>query len=121
MDDTSMIDLADMGMTLKAKIKEATRAYGGKAAHFGALSQIPNLPHPGASAIPLYYYFQFMQQNGFDTRVQALLADQAFLDDPATRDRELAALRADMMVAPVDSGFQTLLLAKLQEFPRTRA
>ena len=120
-DDTSIIDLADTTRTLKVKIKEATRAFGGKAAHFGALSQIDGVPHPKAFAIPLYYYFQFMQQNGFDVRVQQLLADPMFVDDAATRDRELAALRADMMVAPVDPAFEALVLAKLStEYPNTR-
>jgi hypothetical protein len=120
-DDTAIIDLADTTRTLKVKIKEATRAYGGKAAHFGALSQIEGVPHPKGFGIPLYYYFQFMQQNGFDVRVQALLADAMFVDDAATRDRELARLRAEMMTAPVDPAFEAMLLAKLNgEFANTR-
>jgi hypothetical protein len=119
-DDVDLIDVDDASSTLKAKIKEATRAYGGKAAHFGALARIDGVPHPKAFAIPLYYYKQFMEQNGFDDLVTALLADTSFQNDAATRATKLAELRAAMMTAPVDPAFESLLLAKLAEFPNTR-
>jgi hypothetical protein len=119
-DDTAIIDLST-GMPIKDLVKAATRAYGGKAAHFGALAHIDGVPRPKGFAIPLYYYRQFMEQNGFDARVTAMLADPAFQNDPAVRDAELAALRADMMVAPVDPAFEALLLAKLDtEYPGIR-
>jgi len=40
-------------------------------------------------------------------------ADPEFRDKPAVRDAALAQLRADILVAPVDVAFQTLLKTKL--------
>ena len=112
-DDVAIVDAGATGAAIKDAVKAATRAFGGKAAHFGALAHIPGLPRPDGFAVPLFYYRQFMEQNGFDARVAALLADPLFQNDPGERDRQLAALRADMEVAPVDAGFEALLLAKL--------
>jgi phosphoenolpyruvate synthase/pyruvate phosphate dikinase len=120
-DDVDLITLDATTPTLKDAVKAATRAYGGKAAHFGALTMVDGVPMPKGFAIPLYYYRQFMEQNGFDARVTAMLADPGFQNDPATRDAQLAQLRADMVVAPIDAAFVTLLKTKLTaEYPGIR-
>jgi len=120
-DDVDLVTIDAANPTLKDAVKAATRAYGGKAAHFGALTQVEGVPMPKGFAIPLYYYRQFMAQNGFDARVTAMLAEPAFQNDPATRDAQLAALRADMQVAPIDAAFVALVKAKLTaEYPGTR-
>lgn len=102
------------GPALLAAIKEGTRAFGGKAANYGAMAHIEGLPVPEAFAIPIYYYFQFMEENGFDERIDELLADDAFQEDPEIRDALLLELRDDMEVAPVNADFEQLLLAKLE-------
>ena len=71
------------------------------------------VPYPKAFVVPVYYYWQFMEQNGFDKRVSGLLADERFQSDPAVRDSCLKALRTDMLAAPVDKSFETALLTKL--------
>lgn len=115
---TELLDLEDAldlsNPDLKDAIKTTTRAFGGKAAHYAALSHIEDLPVEPAFGVPLFYYFQFMEQNGFDDRVRALLADPAFQADPAVRDRELGLLRADMEEAPLDEAFHTALIAKIR-------
>ncbi len=105
------------GQTLRDVIKPAVAAYGGKAAHYSLLYRTPGMPIKRAFAIPLYYYDLFMRQNGFYARVDALLADLAFVTDPAARDAALAQLRADMLVAPFDPAFQALITAKAAEYP----
>ena len=57
------------------------------------LAKTDNVPVRKAFAIPVFYYDQFMRQNGFYDRVDALLADPPFQNDPAVRDTQLAALR----------------------------
>lgn len=111
--ETVDFDDGAAGDVIGAAIKEGTRAFGGKAANFGAMAHIEGLPTPKAFAVPIYYYFQFMRDNGFEARVDALLADPAFQDDPVARDEALLALRTDMKAAPVDEAFQQLLLDKL--------
>ena len=126
--DTSVQTLTDIGdtvdleaMPIKDAVKAATRAFGGKAAHYGVLTHIPDLPTPTAFAVPVYFYTRFMDDNGFSTRVQAMLQDPLFTGDPAERDRALAALRADMMSTPLDPTFLATLVAKLRaDYPGTR-
>ena len=98
---------------LRAAIKEAVLAFGGKAAQYSVLSRTDDVPMQKAFAVPMYYYDQFMQQNGFYDQIDALLADPDFRADAAVRDTELAMLRDAMMVAPIDLTFQTMLKQKL--------
>ncbi|MDH5672540.1 MAG: PEP/pyruvate-binding domain-containing protein [Myxococcales bacterium] len=101
------------GEEILAAIKEGTRAFGGKAANFSPLARIEGVRSPQAFAVPIYYYFQFMEENGFDQRVEALLTDAAFQEEPAVRDAELESLRTDMQQAPVNADFEKLLLDKI--------
>jgi pyruvate,water dikinase len=119
-DDVDLVTVDD-ATPLEDAVKASTRAYGGKAAHFGALTLVDGVPTPRGFAVPLYYYRQFMEQNGFDARVTAMLADPAFTNDPAVRDAQLRQLRADIEAAPVDATFLQLLTAKLNaDYPGTR-
>ena len=93
----------------------AITAFGAKAAGYSVLRNTPGVPTRKAFAIPVFYYDQFMKQNGFYDRVRALRADPEFRDKPAVRDAALAQLRADILAAPVDAAFQALLKAKLDD------
>lgn len=120
-DIVQTIVLDDDRKNMLAAIKEGTRAFGGKAANYSALARIEGLPVPKAFAIPIYYYTQFMQQNGFDQRVLELLADPTFQDSPEARDAALGLLRDDMQLAPVDADFEAMLVSKLEaEYPGQR-
>jgi len=101
------------GGTLRDAIKKSVLAFGGKAAQYSILARTADVPTLKAFAIPIYYYDQFMKQNGFYDRVTGLLADPSFKTDAAVREQALTKLRADMLVAPVDPAFQTALMAKL--------
>lgn len=99
---------------LREEFKAATRAYGGKAANYAGLTHIEGLPVPKAFGIPVYFYMQFMEENGFDQRVRDLLEDPDVQADAAVRDAELESLRDDMMVAPVNADFEAALTEKLE-------
>jgi pyruvate phosphate dikinase-like enzyme len=106
---------------LLAVIKEGTRAFGGKAANYAALTHVDGLRVPQAFGVPIYYYRQFMRENGFDQQVAALLADEAFTGDAATRDLKLEELRDAMRVGAVNPEFEALLVSKLEaDFPGVR-
>jgi pyruvate, water dikinase len=94
-------------------------AFGGKASHFGEMTQIGELvPMPKGFGIPVYYYKQFMQENGFDAQVTTMLADEKFVNDPSYRDASLIALQNAMSVGMLNPAFETLVLAKLsQDYP----
>jgi pyruvate,water dikinase len=102
-------------------IKAGTRAYGGKAAHYSVLAQIEGVPSPKAFAIPIAYFFDFMEQHGFTDQVRAMLADPEFTGSPAVRDARLQALRDAMETAPLDPAFEAAVIAKLRaEYPGIR-
>lgn len=104
--------------TLRDKIKEAVLAFGGKSAHYSILARTDNVPIQKAFGIPVFYYDQFMKDNGFYDQIDMLLADSTFLTDATVRAQELAALQTAMLAAPVDAAFQSALQAKIQlEYP----
>jgi len=94
-------------------ITKAVKAFGAKAANYSVLMHVDKVPIKKAFAIPLFYYKQFMQENGFDTRVQNLLADTKFRDDPVERDAQLKALRDAIKAAPINADLAAKLKAKL--------
>ncbi|MBL4632599.1 MAG: hypothetical protein JKY56_01930 [Kofleriaceae bacterium] len=109
-----METLLDTSLEQRARIKKAIPAFGGKASHYAELATVPGVPVPKAFGIPIYYYDQFMKENGFDSRVETLLADSTFQSDPMVRDEELRKLRSDMKAAPINAEFIAALTAKLQ-------
>jgi Pyruvate phosphate dikinase, AMP/ATP-binding domain len=117
---TDLVDIEDVtpeptgSESLRDAIKESVRAFGGKAAQYSILARTDDVPCLKAFAIPIYYYDQFMADNGFYDRVAVLLGDEAFNSDAAVRDAELKALRDDMMIAVIDADFQAALEAKLE-------
>lgn len=126
--DLDVVDLRDIHdvIDLDAEplfdaIKTGTRAFGGKAAHYSALSRVPGVPVPPAFAVPVRHYFDFMARHGFDTMVDAMLEDPRFTGDPAVRDRMLADLRLRMTRAALDPAFEAELVARLRaDFPGER-
>jgi hypothetical protein len=103
---------------LVTAIKSAILAYGAKTAHYGVLANTTNVPVRKAFGVPIYYYVQFMEENGLYDQIDALLADPEFVNQPAVRDQRLQALRDAMMLGEVNAELQTLLRQKLDsEFP----
>ena len=120
-DIEDILDITTYG--LKEALSLAIPVFGGKASHFAAFPHMDNkkVPYPKAFAVPVYYYWQFMEQNGFDKQVSQMLTDTLFQDDPSVRDRRLAELRDSILKAPIDSAFEITLLNKLNtEYPGIR-
>ncbi|MBN2529876.1 MAG: hypothetical protein JXR76_26030 [Deltaproteobacteria bacterium] len=127
--DLTVTDLAnvqdivnpDSDTPLVDQISAAIPAFGGKGSHYAALSYVEEANVPKAFVIPVYYYNQFMEENGFNARVDEFLVDDDFIAEPAIRDAKLTQLRDDMMAAPINEDFLTALKDKLNtEFPATR-
>ena len=122
-DITDLTDIEDVtpepaGVSLRDAIKEAVRAWGGKAAQYSILAKTKNVPMAKAFGIPVFYYNQFMLENGLFDRIDQLLLDPDFIVDPAIREADLAKLRADMLAAPVNADFQAALKAKIaKDYP----
>lgn len=99
-------------------IQQATRTFGAKAANYSVFATDPAIPNKPGFAIPVYYYYQFMDKNGFFQRVREFEQDPTFVSDAAVRATKLAQLRADILATPLDADFSALLKAKMeQKFP----
>lgn len=96
-------------------------AVGGKAAHFGELRQTTGVRVRPGFAIPVFYYREFMQQNGFEKQLASLLSEERFRMDGLYRRQQLEALQAQMRAAPVSAALMALLEARIgSDFPATR-
>jgi hypothetical protein len=102
------------GTELADAIAESVRAFGGKAAQYSILYKTDDVPVRKAFAVPMHYYHQFMTENGLFDRMDALLGEESFKNDPAVRDSKLAEFREAMHTAPVDEALQVLLREKLE-------
>ncbi|MFT5457975.1 MAG: hypothetical protein ACI9K2_004478, partial [Myxococcota bacterium] len=115
-------DVLDLSLPLADALSAATPAFGGKASHFGGLTHIGDaVPVPDAFVVPVYFYDQFMTDNGLWPRVEAMLADPAFQGDPAVRDAELASLRDTIEAGVLAPGLERRVLDKLEaDYPGLR-
>jgi hypothetical protein len=113
-DAEKVLDIAGLG--LGPALKAALPAFGGKASHFCAFPHMDTskVPIPKAFVIPVYFYWQFMKQNGFDKKMAEMLEDSVFKGDPAIRKARLAQFQDSIMVAPVDTTFLNMLMTKLK-------
>ena len=129
--DFSVTDLRDIELvtehsdtapfvTLEA-IQAATRQFGAKAANYSVFSTDVEIPQKKAFAIPVYYYDQFMTDNGIFARIDELGLDPSFLENESVRDAELALMREQVMAGEFDPAFQELLREKLEEKYRGRS
>ena len=112
-DVTSIIDPAK---PIKDELKSNILAFGGKATHYAAMAGADLVPMttPRGFAIPVFYYDQFMTQNGFYAKIDAMLVDPTFTGGNCKeRGARLEALRDEMEAAPVDPAFEKALTDKL--------
>jgi len=116
--DYSVTELVDVDDLTVADIP----AVGGKAAQFGELRHIAeDVTVRDGFAIPVYFYRQFLEENGFDTEIAAMLADPSFQSDGNVRRERLESLRTDMRAGQVNADLLAMIEARLTaEFPDTR-
>ena len=106
------------GASLRDAIKSAVLAYGGKAAHYSILSRTDGVPIEKAFAIPVYWYYEFMQRNGLFDEVEALQKDASFISDSQVRFDKLAEFQEHVQAGTVSPDLQAALMAKIaKEYP----
>jgi hypothetical protein len=108
------------GRDLRPALDEAIAAYGGKASHYSALTQLSALNIGPAFAIPVVWSIRHLEAHGLDRDLSRLLADLPALDAPARKSR-LAALRTAILAAPLDPALASEVRAHLQALPTPRA
>ena len=88
-------------------------AFGVKATNLAVLRTLglADVEVPDGYALPLHFYDEFMQHNGFHDDVDAMLADADFRAGIATRDAELKKLRRRIENGAVPAWMGTSLAA----------
>ena len=71
------------------------------------------VPIRQAFVIPLYWYHQFFQDNGFYDQVDSMLADGNFVNDASYRAQVLNDFMDQIVAAPLSEEFSNALRAKL--------
>jgi len=108
----------EKGGSLRDSIKTAVLTYGGKAAHYSILARTDGVPIEKAFAIPVYWYFEFMKQNGLFDKLDAMTADDSFQSDSEVRSKKLAEFQAAVMAGTVPPKLQTAVMDKINaEYP----
>jgi len=125
--DTSSKELKDIaavtpepeaGGSLRDAIKTAVLTYGGKAAQYSVLSRTPGVPIDKAFAIPVYWYYEFMERNGLFDKLAALQADKAFQSDSLVRFEKLSEFQAEVQAGTFSPELEQTLMAKIEaEYP----
>jgi len=106
---TTLVEIDDVDLGDIASV-------GGKAAHFGELRNIAEgVTVRDAFVVPVHFYVQFVQDNGFDAQIDAMLADERFRSDGAYRRLRLAELQAAIEVAPIDPALVAAVEARILE------
>jgi len=103
------------GGSLRDNIKAAVLAFGGKAAQYSILSRTEGVPIDKAFAIPVYWYYEFMQRNGLFDEIEALQKDPSFLSDSQVRFEKLAEFQKHVQAGTVSPELQAALMAKIEK------
>ncbi len=101
---------------------QSVNKIGGKAANFAELVHLDTIPLPeDYFAIPMYYYWQHLKQNGIDSFIDEMLSENAFYSDNEYRKIRLIQLQNIIKAAPVDLELIQLIESRIDHFSRFSA
>ena len=118
---TALTDIGDVtpepaaGGSLRDQIRTAVLAFGGKAAQYSVLSRTEGVPIDKAFAIPVYWYYEFMQRNGLFDEVEALQKEPSFVSDSQVRFEKLAEFQKHVQAGTFSDELEHALMAKIEE------
>jgi hypothetical protein len=89
-------------------------AFGSKSANLGevARSRLAGIIVPNGFGVPIYYYDQFVKENGLEDALVEMMGDQKFVHDPAYRRERLTAMRERFRAGKVSDELRAMLLKK---------
>ncbi|MFZ5481260.1 MAG: PEP/pyruvate-binding domain-containing protein [Myxococcota bacterium] len=125
LDETELRDVSDIldldTVPLADAIAAAIPVYGAKATNYAALHDASQMGEPipvqPGFAVPMYYYDQFMTDNGLWDRVDELMADPDWAD-PVQREEMLKDFKDELRSKPMRPEVVEAVIAKAaQMFP----
>jgi hypothetical protein len=123
-------EMVDATVSLATGIGQAIPIFGAKATNYGVMSKaqklgafaaLPAIDGPGPIApgfgMPMFYYDQFMKDNGLYDRMSALMAQPQW-SDPVYREKALEAFKDELRAAPIRPEVVSAVVARAAElFP----
>ncbi len=99
---------------LREMRKKDSLIYGSKSANLGEMInvKIPGVIVPAGFTVPFYWYDKFMEDNGFDQTVDALLDDNDFVHNPRIRRKKLEEFRQKIQNGNFDEKLKTEIIKK---------
>ncbi len=100
--------------SLREMRKKDSLIYGSKSANLGEMInvKIPGVIVPAGFTVPFYWYDKFMEDNGFDQTVDALLDDNDFVHNPRIRRKKLEEFRQKIQNGNFDEKLKTEIIKK---------
>lgn len=100
--------------TLKEIRAKDSIIYGAKAANLGevASARMKNIVVPDGFAIPLFYYNEFMETNGFNEKIDTLQENLDFVHNPRYRRQKLEEFRNEIQAGKFDAKLRSEILEK---------
>ena len=104
-------------LDLRLQRAQMADAFGAKSANLGEVlrARLPGITVPNGFTIPIYYYDQFIKENGLDEVMLAHMEDNKFVHDPVFRRARLEEYRARIRAGK----FSPALRAKILQKART--
>ncbi|HEV3471518.1 MAG TPA: PEP/pyruvate-binding domain-containing protein [Pyrinomonadaceae bacterium] len=91
-------------------------AFGAKSANLGEVlgARLPGITVPNGFTIPVFYYQQFVRENGLEDAIYEMMNDQEFVHNPAYRRERLAAMRERIRAGKVSEALRDAVLKKVR-------
>lgn len=94
--------------------KKDSLVYGSKSANLGEMinAKIPNIEVPEGFTVPFYWNQKFMEENGFNDKIDEFLEDNDFVHNPRIRRQKLEAFRAEIQNGKFDEQLKQEIINK---------
>jgi len=109
---------SDLKVTKLAALREMRKkdsiVYGSKSANLGEMmnAKIPSVEVPAGFTVPFYWYDKFMEDNGFNRKVDEYLDDNDFVHNPRIRRQKLEDFRAEIKAGKFDESLRAEIINK---------
>ena len=111
---------ADLSVRRIAELREQrasqAKIYGAKSANLGHVmnARLKGIVVPNGFTIPIFYYDQFVKENGLEDVVFGMMEDQRFVHDPPYRRERLTELREKFQQGRVNEQLKAEVLRRVR-------
>jgi hypothetical protein len=99
---------------LREQRKRDSVIYGAKSANLGEMlhAKVPGIIVPDGFTVPFVWYKRFMEANGFDEKIGAMMDDLEFVHNPRVRRQKLEEFRNEIQKGKFDAQLRAQIVQK---------